>query len=455
MYKIEVRFLNDKRELSKRSYVYNLPDNLYPDLETEDMLSWNGDVDMWQVPTYKIKTYFDGKTNEYYNSLIIITDIWEDEKETAGRPYVTLLTEVDAHYFEDDKEFIPTELHYYADTIDGEFGGAPIWYSEAIQLHEERKMTQNDLMTAVKAYAEAPIQELTTDYANSTDCSATNKAIVDYANSTGYSTTNKAITWNGCDQNNDTLKEYLDYCTINTNTTSISGTVSIGGISDLEKEINILKDTVNDLRKEKENMDTKKIFGNIQFGKETAVKMSMYGPAFKAYGGEEWTAYDKKNEEWIDVTAMLFNFDFPMFYKMPVAQDAVKTGDYIYHMNSYVRVIDFDDALRPVVEDPFSKTVKTILPTKNMFGFDFYTKLVSLAGDLTSMATKDQPFGNILPFMLMGDSKNAKDMLPMMMLMNGGQMDMSNPFMMMALCGDGKMSDMLPLMMLMNKKETK
>ena len=426
MYKIEVRFLNDKRELSRRSYVYNLPSNLYQELETEDMLSWNGDVDMWQVPTYRLNTYLDGKVNTYYNSSIIITDIWEDEKETAGRPHVTLLNEYDVYWFEDDKECIPAELHYYADTIDGEFGGAPVWYGEAITLHEERKMTQNDLMKTVKAYAEAPIQELTADYANST----------------GYSTTNKAITWNGCNS-------YID-----TNTTSISGTVSIGGISDLEKEINSLKDTVNDLRKEKENMDTKKIFGNIQFGKETAVKMSMYGPAFKAYGGEEWTAYDKKNEEWIDVTAMLFNFDFPMFYKMPVAQDAVKTGDYIYHMNSYVRVIDFDDALRPVVEDPFSKTVKTILPTKNMFGFDFYTKLVSLAGDLTSMATKDQPFGNILPFMLMGDSKNAKDMLPMMMLMNGGQMDMSNPFMMMALCGDGKMSDMLPFM-LMNKKETK
>ena len=301
-------------------------------------------------------------------------------------------------------------------------------------------MNQSDLMTAVRAYAETPIQELTADYANST----------------GYSTTNKAITWNGTQWEDTTLKRYFDQCnTTESNNIAITGSVSIGGISDLEKEINNLKDTVNDLRKEKENMDTKKIFGNIQFGKETTVKMSMYGPAFKAYGGEEWTAYDKKNEEWIDVTAMLFNFDFPMFYKMPVAQDAVKTGDYIYHMNSYVRVIDFDDALRPVVEDPFSKTVKTILPTKNMFGFDFYTKLVSLAGDLTSMATKDQPFGNILPFMLMGDSKNAKDMLPMMMLMNGGQMDMSNPFMMMALCGDGKMSDMLPLMMLMNKKETK
>ena len=440
MYKIKVRFLNDKRELSKKSYVYNLPDSLYQGLETENMLSWNGDVNMWQVPTYKFKTIFNSYVSDYHSSLIIITDIWEDEKETAGRPHVTSLTEIDVYWFEDDKEFIPTELHYYADTIDGEFGGAPVWYSEAIQLHEERKMTQSDLMTAVRAYAETPIQELTADYANST----------------GYSTTNKTIVCSDNQWEDSVLTGYFDqYNTTTSNNIAITGTVSVGGISDLEKAINILKDTVDDLRKEEENMDTKKIFGNIQFGKETTVKMSMYGPAFKAYGGEEWTAYDKKNEEWIDVTAMLFNFDFPMFYKMPVAQDAVKTGDYIYHMNSYVRVIDFDDALRPVVEDPFSKTVKTILPTKNMFGFDFYTKLVSLAGDLTSMATKDQPFGNILPFMLMGDNKNAKDMLPMMMLMNGGQMDMSNPFMMMALCGDGKMSDMLPLMMLMNKKETK
>lgn len=433
MYKIEVRFLNDKRELSKKSYVYNVQYELYRNLATEDMLSWNDDVDKWQVPTYKLETQLNGKKNNYHNSLVIITDIWEDEKEAAERPHVTSLIEVDAHFFDDDKEFIPVELHYYVDTIDGEFGSAPIWFCDGIQIHEERKkeiMNQSDLMTAVRAYAESPIQGLT----------VTNKK-------TDVSYIDNTIAWNGCNQYNGTIsKEYLDQCV-----TCGTSYVNVYGI---KEEIDKLKDAVG-LRKEEENMDTKKIFGNIQFGKETTVKMSMYGPAFKAYGGEEWTAYDKKNEEWIDVTAMLFNFDFPMFYKMPVAQDAVKTGDYIYHMNSYVRVIDFDDALRPVVEDPFSKTVKTILPTKNMFGFDFYTKLVSLAGDLTSMATKDQPFGNILPFMLMGDSKNAKDIFPMMMLMNGGQMDMSNPFMMMALCGDGKMNDMLPLMMLMNKKETK
>jgi hypothetical protein len=54
-----------------------------------------------------------------------------------------------------------------------------------------------------------------------------------------------------------------------------------------------------------------------------------------------------------------------------------------------------------------------------------------------------------------GSGGKMEDMLPMLMMM-GGQFDMSNPMMLMAMCGDGKMSDILPLMMMMNmNKEVK
>lgn len=50
--------------------------------------------------------------------------------------------------------------------------------------------------------------------------------------------------------------------------------------------------------------------------------------------------------------------------------------------------------------------------------------------------------------MMMGD--NGIDPM-MLMLMNGGKMDMSNPMMMYMLMKDGNANDMLPLMLMMNK----
>lgn len=72
---------------------------------------------------------------------------------------------------------------------------------------------------------------------------------------------------------------------------------------------------------------------------------------------------------------------------------------------------------------------KVILPTKSMFGFDFVTKIVTLFDFSGTNASPDQPFGNLLPFMLLGssDKGDMKDILPMMMLMGGMNGD-SSPF---------------------------
>ena len=94
---------------------------------------------------------------------------------------------------------------------------------------------------------------------------------------------------------------------------------------------------------------------------------------------------------------------------------------------------------------------KTILPTTNMFGFDFITKIVSVMDVCATAPTPDQPFGNMLPFMMMDDSKdNDNNMLLAMMMMNGN-MDMSNPMMMYFMFKDNK--DMFPLMFMMNQKK--
>lgn len=223
-------------------------------------------------------------------------------------------------------------------------------------------------------------------------------------------------------------------------------------ISSFKKEYECIWENQKE-EKEGNSMKSNTLFKDIQFGRAKRVVMSIYGPAFPTIDNEdEYIAYSKKDDEWIDVSPMIFDRDIALFYAMPVAKDDLAVGDFIFHNGGWVRVIDFDEALRPVVETPKTKTVNTILPTRNMFGFDFYTKLISPFGDMMDCASADKPFGNILPFMLLQDS-NSADFLPMLLLSQSGKFDTSNPMMLYFLMKDGKNSDILPFLMMgmMNK----
>lgn len=213
------------------------------------------------------------------------------------------------------------------------------------------------------------------------------------------------------------------------------------------------EDIIPEEERKGNSMKSNVLFKDIQFGRAVGVAMSIYGPAFPtAENEDEYIAYSKKDDEWIDVSPMIFDRDIALFYAMPVAKDDLAVGDFIFHNGGWVRVIDFDEALRPVVETPKTKTVNTILPTRNMFGFDFYTKLISPFRDMMDCASADKPFGNILPFMLLQDS-NSADFLPLLLLSQGGKFDTSNPMMLYFLMKDGKNSDILPFLMMgmMNK----
>ena len=107
------------------------------------------------------------------------------------------------------------------------------------------------------------------------------------------------------------------------------------------------------------------------------------------------------------------------------------------------------DANKLLVIDPAAGEEKVVLLTRNMFGFDFVTKIVNLFGNFTASATADQPFGNMLPLMMLADGGKTDDVLPLMFLVNGGNgFDMNNPMMLYFLMKDGKSNDMLPLMLM-------
>ena len=195
----------------------------------------------------------------------------------------------------------------------------------------------------------------------------------------------------------------------------------------------------SDDRKEKENMDTNKMF-NFDFGPVAShIRMSPYGLAIKS-ADNKFVSYDKASGSVVDVE--VFNFDAQKFlYKMPVPVSQVAVGDVVVHMRKPMFVREVKGNVVSVV-DIYNAEAKDILPVKSPFGFNFITKIVSLI-DMTG-ADANSPFGNMLPLLMMGEGQDFKDILPMMFFMNGNNANMmNNPLMMYALMNNTNNVDSL------------
>ena len=209
--------------------------------------------------------------------------------------------------------------------------------------------------------------------------------------------------------------------------------------AEVEKMIN---EKITEKKKGNENM---KGF-NFDFGPCTPdqARMSMYGIAVKNTSGV-YVAYNPKAKEIIDVD--ILNFDGSRFmYKMPVAIKDVAIGDVIIHNRKPMFVVEINEEGKTFTcVDPMAGEQKQIIPTTNLFGFNFITKIVSLFNTFGENApSPDQPFGNMLPLMLMGDNGKIDPMMLMMMM--GGKMDMSNPMMLYFMMKDNKDIDPIVLM---------
>lgn len=202
------------------------------------------------------------------------------------------------------------------------------------------------------------------------------------------------------------------------------------------------------------NMKTNNLFNgamkNMQFGKiETEeIKYSFKGIAYKT-NDDTYVCYDVATEELTDVNQMVF--DMPIMV-MPLAKKDLKVGDIIQHNNQFVIVKEIKDksidAIKPNVQE-----IVQIIPSKSIFGFDFYSKVVNIFENISTDANQDNPFGNMLP-MLMMSSKEDNDMnsmLPMLMMNNSLDMNTILPLMMMG--GDNKdMMSTFMMMQMVNKK---
>lgn len=229
---------------------------------------------------------------------------------------------------------------------------------------------------------------------------------------------------------------------------------NIGIADELENKINQrptftdVNKMIADSMKEKENVNMKGI--NFDFGPCTGdqVHMSMYGLAVKNAAGT-YVSYNPKTKEIVDVD--ILNFDGAKYmYKIPVALKDIALGDIIIHNRKpmFVVALSTDGTNTLTCVDVCAGEQKLVIPTVNMFGFNFITKIVSLFNTLGDNApTPDAPFGNMLPLMLMSGNDEKIDPMMLMCMMQGNGSFAGNPMMLYMLMKDNK--DIDPMMFMM------
>ena len=231
-------------------------------------------------------------------------------------------------------------------------------------------------------------------------------------------------------------------------TIRIGGTLSTNSYDDVDVAISTRPtfDDVKQMIKEEitNNKEKKEMKGfNFDFGPCTNdnVRMSIYGLAIKNTAGV-WVSYN--DGAIVDVDC--FNFEGGKYmFKIPVAVSAIASGDVIIHnkVPMFVSYIEDDEICAVDIRDG---EVKTIIPTSNMFGFNFVTKIVSLFDTLKGAPTPEQPFGGMLPFVMMGEDKDFDPMM-MFFLMQDQKSLAANPMLMYMMMNKGKEFD--PMMMLL------
>lgn len=194
-------------------------------------------------------------------------------------------------------------------------------------------------------------------------------------------------------------------------------------VQKIENTNNIIKEDTTTMTVPAMNFD----FGPVN---PDSIAISPYGMAVKNKNGQ-WFTYD--GNKVIDVTGFTFNFN-NMIYKMPAAVKDLRPGDMVLHKGVPMYVESVDSGTVSVI-DILASEAKVVLPVSNMFGFDFVTRIVSFVNLDTAQPDADNPFGNIMPFMMMDmvfNGKNSSEsenidfgkMMVMSAMFNGK----SNPF---------------------------
>ena len=218
-------------------------------------------------------------------------------------------------------------------------------------------------------------------------------------------------------------------------------------LSKIEQE----KNKNSEISEGKKNMNN--IFNNFSFGRYNGdeVRYSFKGLSYRTKDNR-FISYDREKKDLIDVTEFTIN-ENNFLYLLPVSIKDVKAGD-IIKVNSEFLIVEKvqKDSNKIEVICPSDRQIKIIIPEKNIFGFDFVSKIVSILDEnILGTPDKDNPFGNnFLMYVMMQENFSKNEMLPLLMMSNSINFE-ENPWMLF-LFSDSSNSNNLLSLLLMNKK---
>ena len=322
-------------------------------------------------------------------------------------------------------------IMFSAKTYDWGFGR--FFYDYVVKKENER-MTLNSATSAVSALETKADYMGTSDVAYAT--ALTGKIAYDSDGYSYYGTDSTSIAKIAEPNRTNTIElnvpslDYFGYHQIDGTWDSVASKSDMEDrFKKLEAELQKKVDKAEKNECVKEN-DTMMKGINFDFGPcGNTVRLSMYGMAIQNISGE-WVSYNPDSREIINVDVFNMADGGKYMYKMPVAIADVKEGDIVIHNRVPMFVTAINENGTFEVTDVRAGETKNIIPTRNMFGFNFMTKVVSLFGAFTNAPTADQPFGNMLPFLML-NGENGKDIDPMMFMfmMNQGGNTGMNPMM--------------------------
>lgn len=227
-----------------------------------------------------------------------------------------------------------------------------------------------------------------------------------------------------------------------------------------ENEITKQACTMSCEREERESMDN--LFGNLGFGKYKGArfKLSMNGIAVYQPSTGKYAVYNKDNNEFVDVTNLLFDIKDALFL-LPAVE--VNVGDTVIHEQKPYFIVDTENEIKAVSYEDCTQTI--LIPKTTMFGIKYFTKVFSMFGD--NFAATGDLFSNPMMLMALIEGKSS-DLTQLMLFSSMSKGDLgSNPMALAMMLkgdnGDDSLSTIALMSMLNNgtnpfapkKKETK
>ena len=197
----------------------------------------------------------------------------------------------------------------------------------------------------------------------------------------------------------------------------------------LAREQSTYEKVDNKNERNKTSMKIPSIFSrmNLDYGKDPSIKFSLLGPAFPSDTG--YLSFDPSTGEYTDVSGLTIEGMDGFCFKMPTPTNQITVGDFILHGGKWVRVREIFDDGHFMAEKIGTHEVVEAFPVKNMFGFNFTTKLVNFGEGVFGNLQSGNPMQNMLMLSaLSGEDGDMEDMLPML-LFGGAMGNQQNPMM--------------------------